>query len=226
HRYADCEAVVRDLASLGIHNEVLSFIDGAAPTGIGSGLAPTMGVLGATGNTRPGPPEAQTRSGPPKTSREDAQAAKKKPRKGPLPWYVQYEDRKGNSAMDKFHTAKILELIEAGMLNAKARAKASADGTWLPLAQIPQFKDAVEAQLSRMALKKKHDDLKSLYKTVDRDQRRYNRWRWFKGKFRGAVGVVSLIIWLAVIGVVGLLAAVFGKTLWNYLGQTVTDMMG
>ncbi|MCA9085528.1 MAG: hypothetical protein KDA81_15820, partial [Planctomycetaceae bacterium] len=76
------------------------------------------------------------------------------------------------------------------------------------------------------ALQVKHDDLKSLYKQVERDQKKLRRWRWVTGKFRGLVGAVSLVIWIVIIVVVGGIAMLYGRALWEYLGQTVMDMMG
>ncbi|MCA9086767.1 MAG: serine/threonine protein kinase, partial [Planctomycetaceae bacterium] len=189
HRYADCAEVVKDLAALGVHGESISFISGAAPNSIGNAVGSIAGISGTKNVAGNSSTKKVASAGPPPTSRQDAQGKKKK--KPSVTWIVQYEDAKGAMAMDKMSTGRVLKMLEAGIITAKARAKASAEGSYLPLSQFPEFKEAVESSLSRMALQVKHDDLKSLYKQVERDQKKLRRWRWVTGKFRGLVGAVS-----------------------------------
>lgn len=215
HRYSDCAEIIRDLGGLGLHSDALSFIDGAQPTGVGRSVSPTMAGVATT--------SAGARTAGVVSSRRDAAASETK--KASRTWYVQFTDAKNKTVVEKLSTGRILKMINAGAITAKARAKASADGGYMPLAQFPEFTDAIEKQLSKKTAHFKKEDMKSLYKQVERDQKRHNRWRWVTNKFRGFVGMISLVIWLAVIGVVIWLAATFGKELFIYLGQKVTDMM-
>ena len=75
-------------------------------------------------------------------SRVDAKLSESK--KASRTWYVQFEDVKNKTVVEKLSTGRVLKMIKAGLLTAKARAKASADGAYLPLVQYPEFKDAIE----------------------------------------------------------------------------------
>ncbi|MCP4511222.1 MAG: hypothetical protein GY826_33040 [Fuerstiella sp.] len=114
-------------------------------------------------------------------------------------------------------------MLQAGMLTAKSQAKVSSDGSYLPLAQFPEFTEAVERQVSRQSTDVRREDLKNLYKQVERDQKKITRWRWLTRKFRGLVGGLSLVIWLAAIGGLIWLGATYGKAVFDYVGQAVTD---
>lgn len=216
HRYADCASVIRDLAALGIHNTAISFVDGAQPTGVGGSVAPTTAALGST--------MATGRSSGTVSSRKDAKAGKQKT--ASRTWYVQFQDAKNKTTVEKLSTGRILKMISAGLLTAKARAKASADGSYLPIAKFPEFTEAIEHSLSRHTAQIQKEDMKSLYKQVERDEKKRVRWRWFKNKLRGVGGAISLLIWLALIGGVVTLAVLFGKELFVWLGSKVTEMMG
>ena len=214
HRYSDCSEVVRDLAALGIASDALTFLDGAVPTGITRSASPTLSgssntmSLGSTGLL---------------SSRVDAKMSET--RKASRTWYVQFDDAKQKTVVEKLSTGRILKMVNAGMLTAKARAKASADGAYLPLSQYQEFTDAIESSLSRKTNQIKKEDLKSLYQQVEKDQKRHNRWRWITNKFRSFVGTISLIIYLALIGLVLWLLSTYGAQLFNYLGQKVTEMI-
>lgn len=213
HRYADCQSVLNDLLSLGIHSQALSFIDGAEPAGVGRSTAPTP--TGFTNTITSG------KSGV-VSSRADARSQKKK--HSSRTWFVKYDD-KGKAKVEKLSTGKVLKLINSGTITAKARAKASADGSYLPLAKFPEFTDAIERSLTRQTVRIQKEDMKSLYKQVERDEKKRVRWRWFTNKLRAMVGAVGLMIWLAIIGAVVAIALIFGQQIWNYVGSAVEDLM-
>lgn len=216
HRYSNCEDVVRDLAALGIHNEAISFMEGALPTGVGRSVASTTSV---------GSTVAGSLVGMPIDSRKDAKRTEKKKKKSSRTWFVQYVGSEGKPVVEKHTTGRVLKLIKAGTLTAKAKAKASASGSYMPLAQFSEFTDAVEEQLSRQSASMRSRDMKSLYQQVERDQTRLKRWRWITSKFRGAVGFVSLIIWLVVVGALLWVLFAFGKEIFVWLGNKATELM-
>jgi len=210
HRYKDCGEVVKDLAGLGMHGQPLSFIEGAeAPAMVGQPRSPTIGAMGATvaggvaSLTRPS--ENGLRSGSSRT------------------WYVQYHTPDGKPMMEKFSTRHVVKMINAGILTPKARAKASSDGSYLPLAQFSEFSDVIDQQLARRAATGKNEDMQSLYKQVDRDERSRQRWRWVKNKFRGLVGAFGLIVWICAILAFGAVVFFFGGQLLSYLGSEFTE---
>ena len=127
--------------------------------------------------------------------------------------------------MEKFSTRRVVKMINAGVLTPKARAKASSDGSYLPLAQFPEFSDAIDRQLARRAATGKNEDMQSLYKQVDKAERSRVQWRWVRNKFRGLVGVAGLLIWLAAIGALGLVLFIFGGQVVNVAGNMVRDLL-
>ena len=217
HRYSDCSQVVSDLAALGIHSPALSFVDGAQPTGVGRSAAPTVAGLNNTMGRTMAIPSADV------SSKKDAKLREKKAQS--RTWYVQFQDAKGDTVVEKLTTGRILKMVNAGAITAKARGKASADGSYLPLAQFPEFTEAIETQLSRRTAKRKQEDMKSLYKQAEQDEKKRYRWRWITNKFRGFVGFLSLIIWLIAIGALVWVLFRFGKELFGWLGSKVTEMM-
>ena len=200
HRYRSCEEVIRDLSTLGIHNETLSFIDGVDPPRAASGTAaPTL--LSGLNNTA-------------QTGRKTVAATAVR-ETGALPnasrvWYLQFEDAKGKTTVEKHTTGRVLKMIASGVLTAKARGKASADGSYMPLAQFPEFSEAIENQLARKTAAIRKEDMGSLYAKVARAEKNRYRWRSLKDFGRGLVGWTSLILWLAGIGLVAWLVVLFG----------------
>lgn len=215
HRYGDCAEIIRDLNALGVHSEALSFVEGAVPTGVGRSVSPTVAGLGSTMT-------AAARTGE-VSSRVDAKKSAKKA--ASRTWYVQYVDEKKKTVVEKHSTGRVLKMIKAGTVTAKARGKASADGSYLPLAQFPEFRDAIEASLSRHTAQIQKTDMKSLYKQVERDEKKRVRWRWVGNKFRNMVGAASLVIWLVIVGVVVALVIFLGQGLWQTLGEKVREML-
>lgn len=127
--------------------------------------------------------------------------------------------------MEKFSTRRVVKMINAGVLTPKSRAKASSDGSYLPLAQFPEFSDAIDRQLARRAATGKNEDMQSLYKQVDKAERSRVQWRWVRNRFRGLVGVAGLLIWLAAIGALGLVLFMYGGQVVNNAGDMVRDLL-
>ena len=116
-------------------------------------------------------------------------------------------------------------MVKAGILTAKAKAKASADGSYLPLAQYPEFTEAVEEQLVKQTASARQRDMKSLYQQVEKDQSRLKRWRWITSKIRGAVGFGSLVIFLSIVGVLVWVLFTYGVEVFNWLGSKTMELM-
>jgi eukaryotic-like serine/threonine-protein kinase len=215
HRYKSCGEILKDLFALGVHNAALSFVDGAAPTTVGTASnTPATVSLAATAfqgrTTEPSPKPKQKKVAAPQPSRI---------------WYVQFEDSRGKVTVEKHSTGRVLKMVAAGTLTPKAKAKASADGAYLPLSQFPEFADAIDNQLARTTAAIRKEDMQSLYVKVAKAEKSRLRWRWMKNVGRGFVGWTSLVIWILAICAVGLLIWNFGGALWQYLGGIVQDLM-
>lgn len=218
HRYSDCRQIINDLTALGVMNDTLSFIEGAAPAKVSAG-SPTVAATRAMSA-----PRTMSVRNPDVSSKQDARkSSESKPAR--RIWYVQFEDADGNPAIEKLSTSRILKMIRAGAITAKGKAKTSAEGSYLPLAQYPEFTEAIEDSLSRQSNQARKQDMKSLYQQVEKDQKKRNRWRWISNKFRAFVGAAGLIVRLAVVAGVLLLAWIFGAGAWNWVGQNVEQLM-
>ncbi|MEZ6130834.1 MAG: serine/threonine-protein kinase [Planctomycetaceae bacterium] len=228
HRYAACDEVVKDLASLGIHSEALSFIDGSQPVALGkSANSTTSGI----NNTVPRPmvmPRTDV------SSRDDARAQElskyvaepeTKEKKTSRTWYVQYQDRDDNTVVEKLSTGRILKMIKSERITAKGRAKVSADGTYLPLAEFPEFKGAIEDQLAYKSSRLKEDDMKNLYKQVSREERKRSQGRWITDRLGSVMGILSLVAWTAVIAVLAYFVFMGLRMGWNWAAEWVTKLM-
>ncbi len=209
HRYKTCDDVAKDLIALGLHGETLSFIEGAEPVGPGRGGASSIPGLGGSQQVR-------------KTVAFGAGTAGDTAPGSTRIWYVQFDDARGKTIVEKHSTGRILKMLAAGQLTAKARTKASADGAYYPLAQFPEFTNAVEDSLARKGAAIRKEDMQSLYKKVDKEQRLFYLKRKLKDLFRNLIGFSSLILLLAGISVVAWLIWQFGST----LPGVAADMLG
>ena len=115
-------------------------------------------------------------------------------------WYVQFEDDRGKTVVEKHSTGRILKMLASGKVTAKARAKFSADGAYYPLAQFPEFTKAVEESLARKTVAIRKEDMQGLYKKVDKAQKMFYLKRKMKDFGRNLVSMVGLLIMLAMMG--------------------------
>lgn len=186
HRYKSCDQVVRDLSALGIHEQPLSFIDGAEPPANNRTVqSPTMAATGSTITSTPGGLTM------PSSSARNSRSSRT--------WYVQYHTPDGMPMMEKFSSRRVVKMINAGILTPKSRVKASSDGSYLPLAQFREFADAIDRQLARRAATGRNEDMQNLYKQVEHDENSRLRWRWIRNRLREFVNSIGLIVWIIAI---------------------------
>lgn len=207
HRYRNCEKLLEDLTSLGLHSETLGFIEGGAVPAIGTPGSPLSAMSQARRSA------ASASSAPPARESSSQQTTRI--------WFVQFEDAKGQTVVEKHSTGRILKMLAAGQLTAKTRAKVSADGTYYPLAQFPEFAKAVEDSLARRTAAVRKEDMQKLYKSVDRDQRTFYLKRKIKDFFRNIVGIASLIVLLGVLSLAGFLVYQYGSQMPAKLAEMV-----
>lgn len=210
HRYKNCEEVIRDLSAVSAHNETLSFIEDGEPVALvrtgGATVVGTMGSTASGGARRAARKSADKSAGKGATAGGSASTTSRV-------WFVQYEDINGKIVVEKHTTGRILKMIAAGVITAKARGKASADGTYLPLAQFQEFTEAIENQLARRTAAVRKEDMGNLYARVAKAEANRHKWRSAKNVFSGLVGWTSLIIWVGGILVVAWLAFTYGGEL-------------
>jgi serine/threonine protein kinase len=221
HRYKSCSEVVRDLASVGVHNAAISFVDDAEPISVGgevsSELRRTSPVMGITMDSAAPTPGGRQMPSAEEVAEETVDSSQT--------WYVQYRDSEGQTVVKKMPTQRVLKLLKAGKLTSKARAKVSATGYYLPLGEFAEFGETIQKTLERDPTDIRHDDLKSVYKKARQEQKQQGGWSSVTDRARSLVGNGVAIACLLAIGILLLLTAMFGRVLFDYLGQVVTDMM-
>ncbi|MFN9720750.1 MAG: serine/threonine protein kinase [Planctomycetota bacterium] len=208
HRYRSCDEAIRDLAALALHSETLSFIEGAEALGSGRGGPSTLTAGAGTQQIRRTVGATQGIAGDTASTTTRI-------------WYVQFEDAKGKTVVEKHSTGRILKMLAAGQLTAKTRAKFSADGAYLPLAQFPEFSKAVEDSLARKSAAIRKEDMASLYKKVEKEQKMFYLKRKVKDMFRSAVGISSLLLLLGGIGLVVYLLAQYGSNIPPWVAEKI-----
>ncbi|QDT54527.1 Serine/threonine-protein kinase PrkC [Caulifigura coniformis] len=200
-RYQTMAEFIKDLESLNLASESLSFIQGEkALLRRGSG-APTMTGMktAAAASSRPVPP----------TSAEDAARSREAVSDGV--WFVKHDDGGGQTKVTKMTTAQITQLMKADRLDRKTQAAVSTKAPFLPLAQIPVFAEEAMKLATRQATKARNSDLAAQFAKIDKQYKRQKWWR-LLARFRdGTLGLVGLILYLAAI------AAVIGGLVYLYL---------
>ncbi|MEO2014585.1 MAG: serine/threonine-protein kinase [Fuerstiella sp.] len=221
HRYKNCSEVVCDLVSVGVHNAAISFVDGAQPTSIGSEAtselrrtSPVMGITMDSAAPTPGGRQMPVAADETEDTTDSSTT-----------WYVQYRDTEKKTIVKKMPTARVLKLLKAGKLTAKARAKVTATGYYLPLAEFPEFTETIERTLQRDPADVRHDDLKSVYKKARRDQKQETQGPSVTDRAHRMMGTGVGIACLLAVGILIWLGIAYGRVMFEYLGQVVTDMI-
>lgn len=220
HRYASCAEIIRDLDQLGLENETLSFIQGAGanPTSR-STRSRQRSTAGSDGGPTSGVSLPQFRtSAEDATQKESAAAAR-----DATIWYVRYTNAKGESQVKEMNTRQVQQGILAEVLDVKAQAqKKGTPGGFLPLAAFPEFQDLMKKRLAKTQQNVRGDNLKEQYAKLEKEQKRHNRWRWFKGITENVLGGFGLIIYLTVIAAV-LFGIYYGIV--NYLYPMLSEQI-
>jgi eukaryotic-like serine/threonine-protein kinase len=226
-RYGDCADIIRDLGSLGLANPSLGFIETAGGGtavvnhSVAAASSASLSRLQSTRGTGPNATQSDVKLPPPGdrlTSAQDAARVASKAPVGSKTWFVQQKGPDGRTVITKMSTPEIMAGIKGETLDPSAKAKDSPNGSFLPLMQYSEF----EALASNRAVKLKADaksrKTQDIYAKLDRQEARRKRWRWLKKLVANVKGLVSLIVYLAVI--VGVLygALAFG---WPYLRDHV-----
>ncbi len=220
HRYQNCEDFIRDLESVGLVGESLSFIDAPDKVVIRRGSSPTAAtqVGMRTGKQTIATPPAAGRTqsmsgiqsiGSPSTGERWEESI----------WYIRYRDPQGNTKVGKMKAEQVIRLVKADQIDETATAALDSKGPFLPLAQIPVFEDESKKMLMRQGVKKREKSLASTYAKLDKQHKRQKWWRLFR-KFReGTLGMVSLVIWLAIIVGIVIAGVKYGPTAWSAIAE-------
>jgi serine/threonine protein kinase len=213
HRYSSCAEIINDLDQLGLENETLSFIgDSGGSTTTRSSRGRQRSTVGSDSGATSGVSLPQFR-----TSAEDAtQRAAAAAAKDTTIWYVRYMNAKGESQVKEMNTRQVQQGILAEVLDVKTQAQKKGNpGGFMPLAAHAEFQDLMKKRLAKTQQSVRGDNLKEQYAKLEKEQKRHNRWRWFKGVTENVLGGFGLIIYLAVIAAV-IFGVYYGIVNWAY----------
>ena len=214
HRYGTCGEVISALQGLNLASPALTFIDGAQQTLLSRSGPATRAAVSST--TLPPPPQ---RAGKPVTSAEDAarQAQKAAPT---ITWTVLHQNAAGKPITSRMTTEQIKAGVNSGKLEWTAKAKKTAAGSFLSLAQYPEFDGLVQHRAVQEKAEARSKDVKSIFNKLDKQDRRRKRWRWLRNLTDNVKGLISLVLYLAIIAAVLIGAVVWGiPFIRQYLGQ-------
>ncbi|MFO0918905.1 MAG: serine/threonine-protein kinase, partial [Planctomycetaceae bacterium] len=217
HRFKDCAEMMKALAALNLEHPSLSFID-----------APDKVVATTTASVRS--VAAKTQVGKPvvaKTSAEDA-AAKERQQlaaQAGTVWFVQYKNPQGQDAVGRFTTPQIVQMLKAGSLDPRSKAKKNANDPFLPLSQLAEFDKTAQGQMVRLNAESKSANMKKEFAKIDRQQRWRKITRRLGEYFSGAVGLVKFLIYLTVVfGGIG--AVIYYRApIWNFVAGKINSQI-
>ncbi|MDZ4687782.1 MAG: serine/threonine-protein kinase [Planctomycetaceae bacterium] len=198
-RFKDFGEVIRTLSGLGFENPSLSFID-----------APDKFVVASASSAARSMPKVIA---PPQATSKPAAAA---PGTAPGPkgeWTIEYKNKEGRRAVSHWSTQQVLTAIRAGAIDNTAKAKKAAADAFVPLAQFPEFEKIIQGLLIKQRTEKKGSEAKKLYDSYGKQEFWWKVKKRFKGMTSGAMGLVTLLVYLGLIGGV-LYGAYWGWT--NY----------
>ncbi|MFV0441988.1 MAG: serine/threonine protein kinase [Planctomycetaceae bacterium] len=205
HRYQTMQELINDLESLQLAGESLSFIDHPQKVAVRRGASPSMATLRFSN----APPAAGTRPAMklPPTSAQDA-ANQQNAADLKKEWFVKTPDATGKLKVAKLTAVQIMAGMKSDKLSHKAQVAVSAQGPFLPLAQVPVFEDEAKKMLTRQKVNTRDMNLAAAYEQIAKEYDRQKWWRLF-ARFRdGTLGIVGLILYLAAI------AALIGAIVW------------
>jgi predicted Ser/Thr protein kinase len=210
-RYGDCGDIIRDLGNLGLANPALTFIESAGGTAVvnasvAAASAASLSRVQGTQGIGPAATRSDVRLPPPGdrlTSAADAARVATKTAAGTnKSWFVQLKNPEGRIVITRMSTPEIMAGIKGETLDPTAKAKDAPNGTFLPLMQYAEFEALASNRAVKMQAEAKSRKTQDIYAKLDRQEARRKRWRWLKKLVANVKGLVSLIVYLAVIGAV------------------------
>jgi len=186
-RYQNCGEVIKDLESLGLAGNRLSFLNATRPP-----APPTVKLSSGL----------QTMAASPLDLEESPEAADI--------WYLRFQNADNQKVVRKLTTAQVLQLIEAKNFDASSASisRQSREG-FRALATFKEFQNAALAKVAKSAADEKTVRYRNLYKKIEEKERQRERpveekdanfayWTGISIKVGGiclAIGLVIFLLW-------------------------------
>ena len=204
HRYQTFVELIHDLEALGLAGDELSFIDEEIRTPIRRTASPSRATL--AGKSAPQFPKKKIsgqKSSTSKSSGSSSSSGSKSSEKDSAKWFVKYEGSDGKIQIGKMTPPQILQAMKADKLNLKTQVAMNAKGPFLPLSQVPVFEGEARRMVTRQTANSKNTSLANEYEKLAKQYERRKWWSYLRRMVDGTLGFVGLLIWLAVIAVIG-----------------------
>jgi serine/threonine protein kinase len=202
-RFINFGEVKRHLTALGLENPSLSFVETAdkfvSATAAAKPQAKSLNQVVKAKSTVESKPEAVDHS----------------------VWIVEYLNKEGRKHVVKWSTNQVLQGLRAGLLDNRAKGKKTPNDPFMPLAQYREFEKAVQGLLTKQRAEAQTGKVRELYADYQSQERWWKVKRKVRGMFSGVMGLVSLVVYLAVIG--GVLYG--GYTFWNNARSSMTKSL-
>lgn len=206
HRFQNLDEVIQQLGGLGLASPSLGFID-----------HPDKVVVGTAAPQRTVPrPAAPNRSAAPVSAAPTSEVPGPSDR-----WQIQFIDTAKKPVSFQWSTEQVLKALRSGQLPPSGKARKTSGEPYLPLAHFPEFKQTVQGLLIKSKADQKAGDMKTMYAKLDKQERWRKTVKKFQGFFSGVMGLVSLVVYLAVIA--GVCAGAYFA--WPYVFKTVQDQV-
>ena len=93
--------------------------------------------------------------------------------------------------------------IQDKAFNSETQLSKTLKGGYRSLGTYPEFQQLMKAALTKEKADRKAGKFKAFYEQIDKQEKSRKRWRWIHNKFLGIGGFIGFLLWLAVIGGVG-----------------------
>jgi serine/threonine-protein kinase len=191
---------------LNLANPALSFIQGAQSSAIGS-----SSVVSRAQPTRlPTPATTRQISSAEDASRAEAKAQQATAAQSAKTWFVRHKTPDGKMTVSKMSTGEVMAGIKGETLDLTAKAKDTPNGSFLPLAQFREFDSLMQHRVVKAEASAKSQKTQHLYSKLEKQELRRRRWRWLRNLVQNVRGLVSLVVYLAVLAGLGYAAWKWG----------------
>jgi hypothetical protein len=199
--------LIRDLESLSLAAESLSFIDDpnkAVMRRAGAAHSPIVPTRAGFSAPTRAPVVAPSSAEDAKRSKSVMDAV------GPeITWFVKHADPNGRTRISRMTTAQVRKGVKADMFDVSVRVARDVKGPFVTLAQVPDFESEAHQLVTRTKAKAREQNLADTYARLEKQYKRQKWWRLLARWRDGTLGLVGLIVYLAIV------AAVIGGLVWG-----------
>jgi serine/threonine-protein kinase len=188
-RYKSCAEFAKDLQSLGLTNETLSFIPGATATNLlHSGVPSTLPSTSATKPAAAAPKTAPAKPGAPAPGKAAGGV-----------WYVALKSSSGKVFKKKMTTQQVTLLIKGKKFDMSGLLSRNLKGPFRNLAYYKEFEHVLAGRVMQAKADKKGAQYHNMYEKILKEEKSYKLKKWLGNLGRNVWGFISLAIFLLVL---------------------------